>query len=565
MVLIFRNRKRHSYKEIDPDEIFIDSHNLPQFDTNQFEGRLEKPISKFNLALLAGFFVIITGIYLVRAWNLQIIDGNFYAQKSENNRLRHTPIFASRGVILDRNGVELAWNAPGSDPNVQLRRYKGDPGLAHVVGYVQYPSKDSAGFYYQEDFKGLDGAEKYFDANLQGKNGLKLIEVDARGKVQSENIVTPPKQGESINLSIDSRVQSEMYRAIKDVAERVGFVGGAGVIMDVTNGEIIAMTSYPEYDSEVMSSKSDAVRVKKFLTDKNKPFLDRVIDGLYTPGSIVKPYMALGALTEKTIDPNKEILSTGSISVPNDFDPKLSTTFKDWKALGYLDMRHGIAMSSDVYFYTLGGGYKDQKGLGIANIDKYMDMFGFGHKIGSSFFTGAQGVVPSPEWKMKTFNGETWRLGNTYHTSIGQYGFQTSPIQIVRGVSAIATKGILRDPSILKGVPGPILNTLPISPSSFTIVHEGMRLGATIGTGKALNVPYVEFATKTGTAELGVEKANVNSWITGFFPYRNPRYAFAVVMEKGSVHNLIGAAAVMREVVDWMNENTPEYFKNSAQ
>jgi penicillin-binding protein 2 len=539
----------------------MDSHNLPQFDTNQFEGRLDKPISKITFKFIFIVFLLIMGTYIVRAWTLQIKNGETYAFRSENNRLRHTPIFASRGVIYDRNGVELAWNAPSGDPEIQTREYATTTGLAHVIGYVQYPSKDSAGFYYQEDFKGIDGVEKYFDKDLQGKNGLKLIEVDARGKVQSENVVQPQEQGKSLTLSIDSRVQSEMYRAIKNVAIRVGFSGGAGIIMNTTNGEVIAMTSYPEYDSEVMSSKTDVVKVKSFLNSKNKPFLDRAVDGLYAPGSIVKPYMALAALTEKTMDPFKQIESTGSISIPNDYDPTKSTSFRDWKALGWVDMRQAIAMSSDIYFYALGGGLKEQKGLGIANIDKYMEMFGFGQKIEDSFFSGVSGVVPSPEWKKATFKGEAWRLGNTYHTVIGQYGFQTAPIQIVRAMSSIATKGVLRDPSIIRGQAGPIIRTLPIAKSSFDIVHEGMRLGAQNGTGKALNVPYVEFATKTGTAELGVEKSNVNSWICGFFPYKNPKYVFAVVMEKGSVHNLIGAAAVMREVADWMNINTPEYFK----
>ncbi len=375
------------------------------------------------------------------------------------------------------------------------------------------------------------------------------------------HIVEPPKQGKTFTLSVDSRIQSRMYDSIKDVATRVGFAGGAGVMMDVTNGEVIAMTSYPEYSSEVMSSKTDVAKVRSYLSSKDKPFLDRAVDGLYAPGSIVKPYMALAALTEKVIDPLKKIESTGSISIPNDHDPKLSTVFKDWKALGWVDMRQAIAMSSDVYFYEVGGGYKDQKGLGITAIDKYFDMFGFGKRIENSFFTGVQGVVPSPEWKMKTFNGETWRLGNTYHTAIGQYGFQTSPIQIVRAISAVASKGTLRDPSIIKDSPGKVLGTVPIAQSSFDIVHEGMRLGAQIGTGKALNVPYVEFATKTGTAELGVAKDNVNSWVTGFFPYKNPKYAFAIVMERGSVHNLIGAVAVMKELSDWMSVNTPEYFK----
>ncbi len=547
--------------EIAPDEIFIDSHNLPKFDTQQFEGRIEKPISKVMLSLIVIFFIMVILTFSGKMWVLQIKNGDFYAKKSENNRLRHTPIFAARGVIFDRNGVELSWNAPGETEDISIRKYKDIPGLSHVLGYVQYPSKDSSGFYYREDFEGVDGVEKYFGSVLKGKNGIKLIEVDAHGKVQSQNTMDPPKQGENIYLSIDSRVQSKMYKAIQHIATSVGFTGGAGVIMDVTNGEIIAMTSYPEYNSEIMSSKTDTTKVRSFLNSKDKPFLDRAVDGLYAPGSIVKPYMALAALTEKTIDPLRKIESTGSISIPNDYDPKLFTVFKDWKVLGWVDMRHGIAMSSDVYFYELGGGYKDRKGLGIVNINKYMDMFGFGHAIENSFFSGANGVVPSPEWKKKTFNGETWRLGNTYHTTIGQYGFQVAPIQIVRAMGAVATKGALRDPSIIKGKVGPLVRNIPIALDSFTIVHEGMRLGTTIGTGKALNVPYVEFATKTGTAELGTEKANVNSWVSGFFPYTQPRYSFTIVMEKGSVHNLIGAVAVMRELSDWMSVNTPEYFK----
>lgn len=563
MNLRFKSKKEIKLgKEIEPDEIFIDSSNLPNFDTSQFEGRLEKPISKLSLSFVIIFFCLIAIAYTARAWNLQIEKGEEFSAISENNRLRHTPIFAPRGVVYDRNGEELAWNAPGEDPEVPDREYKSLQGLAHAVGYVQYPSKDSAGFYYKEDFEGVDGAEKYFNSLLSGKNGLKIIEVDARGKVQSENIIKPPKPGENVTLSIDSRVQSELYSSIKDIAERVGFSGGAGVIMDAKTGEIIAMTSYPEYDSEIMSTKSDSTKVRAFLNDKNKPFLDRVIDGLYAPGSIIKPYIALGALTEKTVDPNKKILSTGSISVQNDYDPSLQTVFKDWKALGWMDMRHAIAMSSDVYFYEVGGGYKDQKGLGITNIDKYMDMFGFGHKVEDSFFTGADGTVPSPEWKAKTFDGEVWTLGNTYHTAIGQYGFQASPIQIARAMSVIATKGILRNPSIIKGENGKVINKLDnISEDNFKIIQEGMRLGVMEGTGKGLNVPYVEIATKSGTAELGFEKASVNSWITGFFPYKDPHYVFAVVMERGSVHNLIGGVAVMRQVFDWMNENTPEYFK----
>jgi len=558
MMIKFKNRKK---KSIDPDEIFMDSHSLPQFDADQFEGRIDTPISRGTMSVMLLFFILVMIIFSYKIFSLQILNGTYYAEKSENNRLRHTPIFAVRGIIYDRNGVELAWNEPSDDPDIFRRKYIDEPGMAHVVGYVQYPRKDNAGFYSQVEFEGIDGAEEHFNSHLQGKNGVKLVEVNALGKVQSDNIVEPPQEGKDVHLSIDSRVQGEMYRAIKGIAERVGFDGGAGVIIDTRTGEVIAMTSYPEFDPEVMSEKTDTIKVREYLSSKSKPFINRAIDGLYTPGSIIKPFMAIAALNEGIIDPSKSILSTGSISIPNQYNPKLQTIFRDWKAHGYTDMKQAIAVSSDVYFYSIGGGYRDQTGLGIARIEKYMKMFGFGTKVRDEFFTGPRGTVPNPEWKKLNFDGEAWNLGNTYHTSIGQYGFQTSVIQVAKAVSAIVNDGLLRDPSIEKDKVGEVIKQIDIPSSNFRVAKEGMRLAVTDGTGKSLNVPYVQMAAKSGTAELGITKDNVNSWMTGYFPYSNPRYAFAVLMERGSVHNLIGAGAAMRETIDWMSIYTPEYFR----
>ena len=566
-------RRRRKYLEIDPDQILIDSHNLPQYDTSQFEGRLEKPISKVALYGVGGLFTVIALIFIIQSWDLQVVHGGDYAAKSEQNILRPVPVFAGRGVIYDRNGTLLAWNTPAdiaasalsssssatAEDTVSRRQYATSTGLAHTLGYVQYPSKDKNGFYYQSDFEGVAGVEKYYNEQLQGVNGSRLVEVDAHGKVLSENVVQPPEQGDNLNLSIDSRVQSALYNSIKDIATRVGFSGGAGIIMDVHTGEVMAMTSYPEYDPQVMSDKTDQAAMTAAFKNPGLPFLDRVTDGLYTPGSVVKPYMALAALTEGTLDPDKVIVTHGSISIPNPYDPTKSTLFRDWKNLGALDLRHAIAMSSDVFFYTVGGGFGDQKGIGIANIDKYMKLFGFGSTTPESFVQSKAGLIPSPEWKKATFN-EDWYLGDTYHTAIGQYGYQVTPTQIVRGVASIANGGTLLTPTIIKGQVLPSTQITAVPQKNFEIVREGMRLGTQVGTSVALNVPYANFAGKSGTAELGVSKDTVNSWITGFWPYENPKYAFAVMLEKGSVHNLIGAAAAMRETIDWMNKNTPEYF-----
>ena len=596
------------YREIDPDEILIDSSNLPGFNTSQFEGRLERPISRAVLYGIGAVGVLVMIVFLARAGSMQISQGDSYRARSENNILRPVPLFAGRGVIYDRNGRLLAWNAPAdtakdsmasaissatsstaassvadtifSEEPVARREYATTTGLAHVLGYVKYPSKDANGFYYQEDFQGVDGVEKYYNELLSGVNGSRLVEVDARGKIISENVIRPAGQGESLTLSIDSRVQSGLYNNLSDIANRVGFGGGAGVIMDVRTGEVLAMTSYPEYSSQVMSDKTDKAGINSYINDTTgRPLFDRVIDGLYTPGSIVKPYMAMGALTENVIDPSTVIITKGSISIQNPYDPTLSTVFRDWKNLGPLDIRHAIAMSSDVFFYTIGGGYKDQKGIGIANIDKYFRMFGFGSDIPASFFTNQHGTIPTPEWKKATFK-EDWYIGDTYHTSIGQYGTQVTPIQVVRAVASIANGGSLLVPTIVKGgetaataggesgdgsgdasqLPQ-VERTIDLPQKNFQIVREGMRLGVQQGTSVALNVPYVNLAGKSGTAELGVSKVKVNSWITGFWPYENPHYAFAVMLESGSVHNLIGAAAAMRQQLEWMHIYTPEYFQ----
>jgi len=555
--------RKASSREIDPDEIFLDSSNLPQFDTHQFEGRIEKPISKNSLIFLGVCFMVLGGVYASKVWVLQVKEGKAFSERSENNRLRHTPIFSQRGVIFDRNNKELVWNVPGTDEHFTLRKYTELPGFAHLLGYVKYPSKDKYGFYYREDFVGMDGIEKHFNSELQGTNGIRIVEVDALQKMQSESVMKPPKEGTNLTLSIDADLQNKMYQVIHDVANRVGFAGGAGIIMNIHNGEVLAMTSYPEYSSQVLSDGNETSLINEYLNDDEKPFLDRVIDGLYTPGSIVKPFVAIGALNEKIISPTKEILSTGSISVQNQYYPELKTVFKDWKAHGYTDMRRALAVSSDVYFYTVGGGYEDQKGMGIANIDKYAQMFGLGETVKDSFFTGSEGVIPTPEWKSATFNGEEWSLGNTYHTAIGQYGFQVTPLQMVRAVAALANNGTLVNPSILKDNQDHVITGRKINlpQEYFKVIQEGMRLAVTEGTGMALKKPYVEVAAKSGTAELGVSKDKVNSWMIGYFPYENPKYAFAVTMEKGDVHNLVGAGVVMGEVLDWMNVYTPQYLK----
>lgn len=552
---------KHKNLLIEPDEIFLDSKNLQNFNRQQFEGRIEKPIPKKTIVLLGVFFIFFTTIFGARLAYLQVKNGETYRKRSENNVLKKIIIFNDRGNIYDRNKRELAWNKKDT-LETPLRMYL-SPGFSHLLGYVSYPSQDKTGRYWQSEFIGKDGLEKQYNEKLKGKNGSKIIETDALGKIQSENIVNTPKRGSDLITSIDSRIQTKLSTFIKNLSESNSFTGGAGIIMDVKNGEIISSTSFPEYNSEILSLGKDKEKIDNYINNKKKFFLDRATSGLYTPGSIVKPFFALGALVENIIDPYKKILSTGSISIPNPYFPDQKTIFKDWKAHGWTDMEQALAVSSDVYFYTIGGGFEGQKGLGIVNIEKYAKLFGIGEMTGIDLPDEKGGTIPSPEWKIKNFKGDPWRIGDTYHTAIGQYGFQVTPIEMVRAVGVIANNGKLITPHFLLNdtQKEKMISVLDFKKEYFDVIHKGMRSAVTYGTAGLLNVPYVEVAAKTGTAQLGINKNKVNSWVIGFFPYENPKYAFTIIMEAGPSTNGVGAPSVMRQLLDWMSVNTLGYFK----
>lgn len=541
---------------LDPDEIFLDSSNLPSLDNQQFEGRLERPISKSTFYFLALFFSLIGFIFIGRTAELQLLKGASFAERSANNTLRHLPLFSERGVIYDSREVELAWNNPS-------REYTREPGFASLLGYISYPTEAdlrSADFNTRE-LIGKDGVERRFDAKLKGQVGIQIEEVDVLGKVQTSYLLKESLSGEEVRLSIDARLQAKLAELIAQVAAERGFTGGAGVLIDVQTGELLSLVSQPEYDANILTAGTDAAAIKALLTSPDNPFLNRALFGLYTPGSIIKPIIALGALSEKVISPEKQILSTGALTVPNPFFPGQDSVFRDWKAHGLVDLRRALAISSNVYFYEIGGGFGDQPGLGIKRIEDYARKFGLGQTVMLDGEPTAAGLVPNPEWKAANFSGEDWRLGDTYHTAIGQYGFQVTPLQMARAIAAIATNGRLVSPTLLLSPSESSLSTIALSPADFQIVREGMRLSVTEGTAAALNVPFVPVAAKTGTAELGTTKSEVNSWVVGFFPYEAPRYAFAVVMERGREDNLIGAAFVMRSFFDWLNQTAPEYLR----
>ncbi|MBP7741717.1 MAG: hypothetical protein KA104_03455 [Candidatus Pacebacteria bacterium] len=557
MRLFRRRRQRGRNRELAPEDILLDAENLPDFNHGRLEGRLEKPIPKSTYVGAQSIIAVMLLVLVIQAAHLELVKGSTYAAQSERNRVRPEVIFAARGAIVDRNGVSLASNEATETGFV--KRVYAYPGFSHLLGYVSYPKKDKSGNYYDTEIKGLGGIESSMDEQLSGVNGTLLVEEDARGSVQSQGTIVPPENGQNLELAIDSRVQRALHDSIAELAERVPFKGGAGVLMNIETGEVIALVSYPEYDSNVLSSGGPSDIISAYQKDTRQVYLDRAVAGLYTPGSIIKPMEAAGALSDGLITPETTVYSSGSISIPNPYDPSRPSIFRDWKALGSMDTRHAIAWSSDVFFYSVGGGFEHVKGLGIERLKYWYESFGFTSKTGIELEGEKAGFVPTPAWKEATYK-EPWRLGDTYNTAIGQYAMQVTPLEAVRAVAAVANGGKLVTPTILKNKP-PAGQSIAISQYALQIAREGMRLGATEGTSVGLNdLSFVRIAGKTGTAQLGFHNEWHNSWAVGFFPYEKPKYAYVVLMERGPSTNLYGGIYVMHQFLRKVHEVAPEYF-----
>lgn len=556
---LFRKQKQ---KIVELDEVLLDATNIPSFNLARLEGKRELPISMRSIYGVGVVFLVVSTLYLGKIFELQVLQGAEYRAIAENNSVDQAVVIAERGVVYDRRGELVAWNEydERSVYDFPIRAYTDRLGLGQVLGYVSYPRRDNRGFFYRTEYIGRSGVEAAFDEILRGTNGTKIVVADALGEVVGEHAISAGQAGSPLHLSLDAELSEAMYQIIATSSAQAGFRSGAGAIMDVHTGEVIALTSFPTYDPEVMADGYDTATIDTYNADDRLPFLNKVVSGAYTPGSIVKPFVAYAALAEKVIDPNKEIVSTGAIVIPNPYNPENPSRFTDWRAHGVMTMREAIAFSSNVYFYIIGGGYGDQRGLGITKMAEYYRLFGLGSTTGIGIAPEQVGVVPDPAWKAEVFNDD-WRLGDTYFTAIGQFGFLTTPIQMLRAYAALANGGVLVEPHVMKGKQGHVTD-LHLNPDYLEIIHEGMRKTVNYdgGTARGLERKDVAVAAKSGTAEVGAGNAYVNSWAAGFWPYEDPQYAFILMMDKAPRSNALGATRIMGDVMQWISEHRAEYL-----
>ena len=560
-------KKRNNSREIDFEQVFFDSKNVAGMNNQQLEGVMEQPISKFALFAVGFVFALMALFFSFRLYQIQLVQGDELYARAENNAQSYEIIFNKRGVIYDRNGVELVWNESVDDLDFAKRKYIQTPGFAHLLGYVAYPQEDDRGRYFQTEYRGVSGIEFAHNDLLNGQLGFRQRQVTTFGEVRSDSFIQEPINGLNITLSIDSVLQARLHKELARFVDEQGFDGASGIIMDVHTGELLALTNVPEYDSNILADGENREAIVGYNTDAQKPFLNRALGGSYAPGSVIKPFIAAGILDKEIIDPAFRLVTNGSLFIPNRFGG-VGTTFRDARNNGVVNIRQALAKSSNIYFYTFGGGIPGgHTGLGIEGMKQYLDRFGFAQKTGIAEFNEQTGFVPTPEWKRDTF-GEEWLLGDTYFTAIGQYSFLATPLQLVTAAGAIATNGSLLTPQLILNTEGEVIpdkrSQITISEEDFKIIQEGMRLVITDpqGTAQSLNLPYVEVAAKTGTAERGVNRSKWNSWTIGYWPYQEPKYAFVVMAENGPAGNRLGVSRTMTRMFQGLfDDGITKYFE----
>ncbi|PIR96627.1 MAG: penicillin-binding protein 2 [Candidatus Doudnabacteria bacterium CG10_big_fil_rev_8_21_14_0_10_42_18] len=466
---------------------------------------------------------------------------------------------------------------------IPIRNYLAAPVYSHILGYTGLVGPDDVendilGHYASVDYIGKLGIEFMYENYLHGENGENLVEVDAAGHLVSLLGENAPEPGDSLKLNIDKELQQRLYDSL---IFKAGTNKAAAVAMNPATGQVLALVSLPGYDNNLFAKGIKFEDFTILLNDKNLPLFNRAISGTYPPGSTVKPMVAAAALQEGVVKETTVINDRGLLVIPNQFDPAISYNFYGWnrEGLGAMDVRSAIAKSSDIYFYTVGGGHPDSPidGLGAEKLAEYYRKFNLGSKTQIDLPGEKEGLVADPYWKSQYFKGDAilskWYLGNTYHISIGQGDMLSTPLQVALWTSIIANEGVGMKPQILNQVtkasgeiiyeykPEVLVNSF-IDPYYIKVVQEGMRLTVTEGSARQLLDLSIQVAGKTGTSQFdGSDPSRTHAWFTAYAPFEDPEIVITVIVEAGGEGHA-AAVPVAKDILKWWEENRYEKNKN---
>lgn len=422
---------------------------------------------------------------------------------------------------------------------------------AHVIGYIGKASQIDIlnnELSAHSGVIGKNGLEKFYNDKLQGKIGYKDVKVNAL----NEEIEILEEKKPSINNNIKISLDIELQKYIQDIFSKKS---GAVIVMDANNGEILSAASFPEFDNNIFVRGISVKEWNEMRNDFNHPFTNKLVNGLYPPGSIIKMGVAL-AFMENGIEDNFTVNCSGSIAIGN-------RNFRCWRTSGHgkVDFRKSIRESCDDFYY------KGSLRVGINKISQTLSKFGLGEQTGVDQVNEFFGVNPNKDWKQKKFN-QPWYVGETVITSIGQGNMLVTPMQMARFTAYFAT-GKLPKPHFYKGnYEEPVVLDFP--KKNLEIMRKGMYdvMNHEKGTATRYTNSKIKIAGKTGTAQVisipQSEKVRMkeselkyyqrsHAWLTSYGPYKNPKYVVTVLVEHGG-HGGEAAGNIVSRIYDKLYE-----------
>ncbi len=428
---------------------------------------------------------------------------------------------------------------------IPLRRYIYGDLFCHVVGYTGEINKKELKRPKFKNFKigdviGKYGVERIYNNFLCGVKGKKIVLVNSIGKITRVLKIIKPRRGKTLKLSLDLNLQKAAYESLGD---RVGSV----VAIDVKNGGVLCMVSKPTFDPNLLVANIKIEDWRKLINDPNKPFQNRAISGLYSPGSVFKILMALIGLETGKITPDTSFFCSGETKIGG-------RVAHCWRkgGHGWVKLKDAIVNSCNIYFYNVG------IRVGIDNIFKYGSLIGFGHRTGIDLPNEKGGLLPSREWKWKRFH-EKWYQGETISVSIGQGQVLVTPLQLALFMAKIAVNNSLIIPSVKfrENINYKVFKIF--DDDKLNVVKNAMVNVVERGTATRARIKGVKIAGKTGTAQIintktaeemknYEKKFKENSIFACFAPADNPQIAVAVVVEHGG-HGGSTAAPIARDVL----------------
>jgi len=418
---------------------------------------------------------------------------------------------------------------------------------AHIIGYMQELSPEELRNKYKErrlgDLVGKTGIEAEYESRLAGEDGKVIEVVDSQGRKREEVKRLEPRQRQKLLLTIDFDIQ-------KKAEEYLQGREGSIIVMEAKSGEILTLASYPTYDPNKFINRFSPEEWLGLVNSPDFPLENRSIRGVYSPGSVFKLVMALGALESKYITADTSFFCGGIVEI-------YGNPFSCWQESGhgFMNLTNGLRHSCNIYFYNLG------RRMGIEEIAHYAQMLGLGRKTGIDLPGEKEGLVPTPEWKRKAKDA-AWYPGETISVAIGQGPLLVTPLQVASLTAIFANRGPKVIPHLLKSAEKPAAGEAAnIQRSTFEKVIEGMWNSVNQeGTGRAALIEDFDICGKTGSTQtislekaekLAIQKKEVktHSWFTGFAPRNDPQVVVTVLVEYGGMGGAT-AAPIARTMFD---------------